>query len=233
MKMKKIDNFSQIYNSRDERNKFIFQKLNGYIGSSVLNIGGGGERFLEKYLPKNIDYKELDICGIPDIQCDLERDIPLDIDDNQFETLIATEVLEHLENPIEVMNEMSRLSNKYLILSLPNAWVMMKTKIFSSTSDSGKFYGFPIEVPTDRHKWFFSAFEAESFYMEYAKRNDLMIMELFHVGYYHKNVLKNLIRKIISIVFGERVRKNMFSTSVWCIYKKISPIEESFHVHTY
>ena len=209
-----INNLSQVYKSREERNQFLSLKIHKYIGKSELNIGGGGERFLEKYLPNNIEYKELDICGIPDIKCDLERDIPLDIDDNVFETVIATEALEHLENPLKVLDEMSRLSGMFLILSLPNCWVMMKSNLFSKISDSGKFYGFPLEVPSDRHKWFFSAHEAESFYKDYASKNNLVIEELFHIGYYSKNILKNLIRSFISLFFGERVRKNLFSTSV-------------------
>lgn len=217
-KRKMINNLSQIYDSREERNQFLSLKLNKYIGKSVLNIGGGGERFLEKYLPDNIEYKELDIDGIPDIKCDLEKDIPLNIDNNEFETLIATEVLEHLENPLEVLGEMSRLSGMFLILSLPNSWVMMKSNLFSKTSDSGKFYGFPVEAPSDRHKWFFNAYEAESFYKEYASKNNLVIEELFHVGYYHKNILKNFARRFVSLFFGERVRKNLFSTSIWCVY---------------
>jgi len=214
-----INNLRQIYNSREERNQFISLKLKIYIGKSVLNIGGGGERFLEKFLPANVSYKELDISGIPDIKCDLENDLPLNIADNEFETLICTEVLEHLNNPLEVLLEMSRLSKKYLILSLPNSWVMMKSNLFSKTSDSGKFYGFPLETPLDRHKWFFNACEAEYFYRNYAINNKLEIKELFHVGYFHKNIFKSLVRTLVSILFGERVRKNIFSTSVWCVYK--------------
>ena len=61
-----IKNRLQEYNNREERNKFISEVLHLYLGNSVLNIGGGGEKHLKKYLPEYIDYQELDIAGKPE-----------------------------------------------------------------------------------------------------------------------------------------------------------------------
>jgi 2-polyprenyl-3-methyl-5-hydroxy-6-metoxy-1,4-benzoquinol methylase len=40
--------------------------------------------------------------------------------DNSFDIVLCTEVLEHLEEPIKALKEISRVSKKYLILSVPN-----------------------------------------------------------------------------------------------------------------
>lgn len=44
----------------------------------------------------------------------------LPFDDNLFDTVICTEVLEHLREPQKAIRELKRVSNKYLLLSVPN-----------------------------------------------------------------------------------------------------------------
>ena len=102
------------YNSRETRNKFIAEHLSDYIGQSVLNIGGTGKKYLARYLPDDIDYKELDIAGNPDFKVNLEKETPVNIEDNSFETVICTEVLEHLDNFHEVYFDRKRLTNHTL-----------------------------------------------------------------------------------------------------------------------
>jgi hypothetical protein len=148
--------------------------------------------------------------------------LPINVKENSFNTVIATDVLEHLENHIEVLEDMIRITDKHIILSLPNGWAMMKSKLFNKNSDSGKFYGFPIDKSEDRHKWFFNAVEAEDFYKQVAKKYNLEVVELFHVGYYHESNIKELIRFFTKKIFGNEVRKNIFSIAVWCALEKKS-----------
>lgn len=44
----------------------------------------------------------------------------LDYRDNAFDMTICTEVLEHLENPKKAVQEIKRVSSKYLVFSVPN-----------------------------------------------------------------------------------------------------------------
>jgi ubiquinone/menaquinone biosynthesis C-methylase UbiE len=44
----------------------------------------------------------------------------LDYKDNSFDLLICTEVLEHLKDPIKAVEEMKRVTSKYIIISVPN-----------------------------------------------------------------------------------------------------------------
>jgi len=45
--------------------------------------------------------------------------------DSSFDLVICAEVLEHLENPAKALREMSRVSRKYLIISVPNEPLFM------------------------------------------------------------------------------------------------------------
>lgn len=40
--------------------------------------------------------------------------------DNSFDVVVCTEVLEHLDNPQKALLELRRVSNKYMLLSVPN-----------------------------------------------------------------------------------------------------------------
>jgi SAM-dependent methyltransferase len=45
--------------------------------------------------------------------------------DNSFDLVICTEVLEHLDDPQKALQEMVRVSKKYLLLSVPNEPIFM------------------------------------------------------------------------------------------------------------
>lgn len=44
----------------------------------------------------------------------------LDHNDNSFDLVICTEVLEHLENPVKAVREIKRVASKYIVFSVPN-----------------------------------------------------------------------------------------------------------------
>ncbi len=56
----------------------------------------------------------------PDIIVGTESIYSLKRPDNGFDLILALEVLEHLENPDAALKELHRVSNKYVILSVPN-----------------------------------------------------------------------------------------------------------------
>ncbi len=207
---------------RESRNRFLADLFAPYIGKKILNFGGGGKKHLKQFLPQDRTYCEIDIDGTPDIKLNLETDLPLPIDDSEYDTAIATDVLEHVDNSSQVFDEMVRVTREYLIISLPNPWSNLVKYIirYGRSGKTGIQYGFPAKKPQDRHKWFFSYREAEEFILDKAKQNSLEVVELFPVGYYHANPLINFIYATIGFCFGQYVRKNLCAWSLWCVLRK-------------
>jgi hypothetical protein len=209
------------YIDRDSRNAFIATEFKEYISKSVLNVGGGGMHFLKKYLPKDTEYYEMDIAGTPDIKINLEKELPIPKENNSYETVICTDVLEHLDNAHDVMSELIRISNRYIIVSLPNPLsALLSDMRLSEYKSSGKFYGLPTHKPEDRHKWFFNANEANEFLTSQAQQYDLKIKENFTLGYYGYSLKGKISRFFIELVFGKQMRVNLTTNAVWIVYEK-------------
>ncbi len=227
------DKYKITYNNRDERNAFIARELGGYLGKSILNIGGGGKHHLKKYLSNNTIYTELDIDGAPDLKIDLEKDLPIQIADNSYNTIVCTDVLEHLDNLHEVFAELVRITDGYIIISLPNpindSLAYLKNKTYKSSAPDKrkkfgkyiKYYGLPYVRPPDRHKWFFGYTDAEEFFIYNAKRYNLDICEMFPIQPTAGILRFNFIKLIIRLLLGDEVAKNIFATSFWVILKKL------------
>ena len=108
-----IDRFSSYYYQL----KYILE----IEPDSFLEIGGG-IGVLKKLLPDNIKYYNLDINkGLnPDIIGNIEK---LPVKDNKFEIVGCFQVLEHLpfEKFLHLLEELKRISSKYIFISLPFA----------------------------------------------------------------------------------------------------------------
>ena len=114
-------------------NKFlynIFRLISLTEAESILDLGCG-EGFVIRYLRNhnnNLRFEGLDINKEainmakklnPDVNfviCNLYK---LQYNENSFDLVMLTEVLEHLEDPEKVMNVVKKISNKHFILSVP------------------------------------------------------------------------------------------------------------------
>ncbi|PCJ21366.1 MAG: hypothetical protein COB02_01910 [Candidatus Cloacimonadota bacterium] len=221
------------FNSREERNQFIASEFHSYINSTLLNVGGGGHHYMKKHLDEQVQYFELDIAGSPDLKINLEKEIPIPIENNKYETVVCTDVLEHLDNFHQVFNELLRISSKYLIISLPNSVTSLmsyyKNKVYENNNEDRrkqfgkytKYYGLPYEKPEDRHKWLFSYTEAEDFFIYHSKKKNFKIAEMFPVGYYNNSSWKRTVFRTVMSMFGSKdFQKNMFSDSFWIVIEK-------------
>jgi SAM-dependent methyltransferase len=234
-----VENFTKklkgiLYTSRDGRNRFISTELAQYLGGKVLNIGGGGF-YMKKYLSSNVEYLELDIAGTPDIKINLEKELPIPVKDSTFETVICTDVLEHLDNFHEVFKELLRVSNKYIIISLPNSVKSVTPYFFDLADDKNnnqirkkqgkylKFYGLPFEKPDDRHKWFFSYTDAEDFFHFQSKKLNFKIKEEFPEEYYlddKSDIKRKLFYFFIKKFTNNNIKKNLLSKTYWIVIEK-------------
>jgi len=161
-----------IYTSREERAKYTALRYERYLKGRILDVGCYNKA-LKKYLGVAIEYTGIDIAGNPDIFVDLEKE-KIPFQDNTFDCVVCTDVLEHLDNIHDVFDELIRVSKSYIILSLPNNWSVAKVPIIIGKGNL-KFYGLPPDKPQDRHKWFFNYSEAEQFVRERARKKGVRV----------------------------------------------------------
>lgn len=146
--------------------------------NSVLEVGVG-DRVFGSYLRNNtyISYKSLDLAD--DLDADMIGNVlSIPSEDKIFDVVCAFEVLEHLpyEKFIEALHELSRVSKKYIIISVPHF---------------GPRFQFFLKIPFMKELRF-------SFKIPYPKKHEYNGEHYWEIG--KKNFPISRIRKDISYV---------------------------------
>ena len=149
----------------DEAGKFygVVNAFPNIWEGNVLDIGcrSGHLKDVLWECKKEIRYVGLDLHPPADIIADLEKGLPFS--DESFDVVVAMDVLEHTDDIYKAFEELCRVSRKFVLVTLPNAYELKgRIKFFFGHRLSGK-YGLPAEPPTDRHRWLFSFNEAVHF----------------------------------------------------------------------
>ncbi len=136
--MKKTDNYLK-HTSKNPLQKLLIDNFfNNLLAAikdlkvdSILDVGCG-EGFTLQRLYKNkigkrlegVDFQksaiEIGTKLHPDLALKQGNIYNLEYRDNSFDLVMATEVLEHLDDPKKGLKELIRVSKKYLLLSVPN-----------------------------------------------------------------------------------------------------------------
>jgi SAM-dependent methyltransferase len=136
--MNKTDNFKK-HTHRNPIQRLLlwnfFRNLLNLISAknldSILDVGCGEgftlNRLKEHGIGKRLEGLEYSIDAIklgkktyPDIKIKQGDIYNLPYEDNFFDLVLCTEVLEHLDYPQKALKELIRVSNKYLVVSVPN-----------------------------------------------------------------------------------------------------------------
>lgn len=136
--MKKTDNFKK-HTHRNPIQRLLlwnfFKNLVNLTASkkvdSILDVGSGEgftlNRLKEKGIGKKLEGLEYSKDAIalgkktyPDIKITQGSIYELPYEDNSFDLVLCTEVLEHLDEPKKALKELIRVSKKYLVISVPN-----------------------------------------------------------------------------------------------------------------
>lgn len=170
------------YTDRRSKAEYVWRKYEGILkGASILDVGAD-ECHLKHHLDPQASYYGIGLGGSPDRQVNLERE-KIPFDDDAYDCVLCLDVLEHIDNPHETMDELCRVSRRYVVVSLPNAWATFWRRIRTGESAGGKimkFYGLPVGPPVDRHKWFFSATEGRAFVEARALKNGMTVVQIDH-----------------------------------------------------
>jgi len=201
--VRKIFNFSpigfQIYTRKfifgekkaDYQNRFV--DFNIKEGESVLDIGSGGEPFpyathlVDKYPQKTHHrYQELDTMNLPFTEADVQK---LPFENNSFDFVYTSHVLEHVEDPVKALNEISRVGK--------SGFIEVPTKMSDIVFNMTKLKHF--------HKWYILNVGSKLVFVEYNDNElrDTGDMELFYMAHsLFTNSFKRMYRK----------NKDLFST---------------------
>jgi len=201
------------FKERHQRSEFVAQRFTQYLQQRVADIGCFKAPL--RSLLKNCEYIGVDVAGEPDIQLNLDTQDPLPFKDNEFNAVLCIEVLEHLDNLHLIFDELVRISNQYIVVSLPNCWRDARRKIEKGSGDF-LHYGLPMQKPIDRHKWFFNSQQAEEFLVFQANKHQLKIAELFVT----EKPSFPLLRFFRKLRYPGQKYQNRYSNTVWVVYQK-------------
>lgn len=150
----------RVFKERENRSRYIAERFGPFLNGKILDVGC--DKAVLKTLLKGVNYTGIDIAGNPDIPLNLESVSRLPFDNEYFDCVVCSDVLEHLDNLHSIFSELIRVSRKFIIISLPNNWANARKPISKGAGAIGH-YGLPLEAPPDRHKWFFGLTEAIHF----------------------------------------------------------------------
>jgi SAM-dependent methyltransferase len=206
------------FSTREERSKYAYERFKKYYGKNVLELGGY-RGALGKFL--NGEYTNIDIDKSANIVLNLDKIDRLPFKDKSFGTVVATDVLEHLEQIHLIFDEMCRCAKKNIIISLPNQFNCFQSRTSKGFGYLNRHLGLPIEIPSDRHRWFFSYVEANEFIKKRGAKNNFKI-ELCEPHIIRPKPLKNGLRFIRcgvdQLLFGKMDEEDYINCYAWVIW---------------
>jgi hypothetical protein len=137
------------------RTEFVAKKLGNLNGEKILDLGCRN-MILKKYLKGNFVYKGLDYISekstdIDFINHNLEQGLPDNLE--TFDSIVALDVLEHIENIHNVYTKLFSKVTKLVIIALPNmGYYKFRFNFLFTGILSGK-YIFSDDKILDRHRW--------------------------------------------------------------------------------
>lgn len=164
------------YSDRGSKSRYIAEKYRAILGGRVLDVGCDTRR-LSRLLPDGASYVGVDLNDAADVVLNLDREA-LPFGDRTFETVVCADTLEHLDRIHAVFDELCRVAEGRVVVSLPNPLRNLLLSLDAGRRAGLKHYGLPVEQPADRHRWFFGAEEAEAFVRRRASSNRFVVEQL-------------------------------------------------------
>ncbi|MEZ6235609.1 MAG: methyltransferase domain-containing protein [Phycisphaerales bacterium] len=149
------------YTDRPTKAAYIADKYRAILGGSVLDVGCDAAP-LRGLVARPDAYVGVDIRPDADLVVNLDKE-DLPVGDQSFDTVVCTDVLEHLERCHAVFDGLCRASRRHVVVSLPNPLHALMDAIANGSQGRLKYYGLPVDPPADRHRWFFGHEEAVEF----------------------------------------------------------------------
>lgn len=126
--MGRFDHFLQDRILRKIRLNAVLKILIKLPGKTILDLGCMDDYLLKK-LPPGFEYTGIDENPL----CDNEKIKKIRVEDiktKKFDIVIATEVLEHLDNPVDLIKKLKTLSKRFILISVPNEPFFSLARLF-------------------------------------------------------------------------------------------------------
>jgi SAM-dependent methyltransferase len=88
-----------------------------------------------------------------------------------FDCVMALDVVEHLDDPYRLMARMFELSERHVLVSLPNVYDLVHKYKFLFQSTLGGKYEFDVDNRLDRHRWIMNYDEIHRFFRAQAAKH--------------------------------------------------------------
>jgi len=182
----------------------------GKIITSLTDVGsildvGCRDGVLKKHIPSDMSYFGSDLFKNGN-HVNYVGDIMEVSFDRKFDVVTAIDILEHLENPSKAFDKLLEITEKYLIVSLPNCYDLKKRYSFAAHGTMGGKYHFSDKEILDRHRWLMGLAEIEYFFEAKSKKHTLKL-NIFDVKYGSSDRMKGkaLIGKFFSIILSRNL----------------------------
>ncbi|WP_013630256.1 class I SAM-dependent methyltransferase [Rubinisphaera brasiliensis] len=202
------------FTTRPARSQYVLEQFGDVLKGKILDVGCY-EAPLRELLP-NEEYWGIDIVGKPDQVVNLEECERLPFEDKSYDCVMCIEVLEHLNNLHAMFADLFRVSNKYVIVSLPNCWCGARGKLAKGRGEI-LHYGLPLEKPLDRHKWFINVSQVSEFFQRAHPKN--FVLKDLRVVEKPRNPLLTATRKLR---FSRDEYNNRYSHTIFSVFERQS-----------
>jgi SAM-dependent methyltransferase len=202
------------FKDRSDRARYVVQQFSHRLKGRMLDVGC--DRALIHELRPDLDYTGIDIGGTPTIQINLDQTPALPFDDDAFDCIVCTDVLEHLEHLHRTFEQIVRVLRPggVAIISLPNCWNNLRRRIRRGKGTPWH-YGLPPEPPPDRHRWFMNVDDIVGFMQAQESRLPVRIAEQF------ANQNPRSFRWVGRVLYpSPRRYLNRYAHSVWTVLEK-------------
>lgn len=209
-------NYTPYIVREEQRYTIIVEFYREYFGDEVIDVGTRNTILSDK-LGHPCSLVDKNNPELPSFDWEKEK---LPYEARSFDTVVCLDVLEHVDTFHDSFYDLLRISNEYVIISLPNNW---KKTFNEFIRGRGRWphYGIPPEKPLDRHKWFFNTEDIEDFIYYHSARS-LGNYEIVDVQYHIPKTIPRikLLYPIFRSILPEYQFKNLFVETVFFVLKK-------------
>jgi len=207
------------YTDRATKARYIADKYADLLRSTVLDVGCDTAALRALVAQPGL-YRGVDLGSGADVVVNLDQE-NLPFSDRSFETVVCTDVLEHLERCHAVMDELCRVSSNCVLVSLPNPLATLVQNLHDGGHGKIKYYGLPVDPPADRHRWFFGYEEAAAFLTQRGARQGFEVEQLDVEG---STSLYWRVGRAQRDVFAS---PNVQAGTTWCVLRRARIVSDS------